>query len=324
MPQISVIIPTYNAEQVILDTIKSVQQQTFSDFELIVIDDGSKDKTVELIKAVKDERIKVLPYENGGVCVARNRGIKQARGEFISFLDHDDLWTSDKLELQLKALQQNLEAGVAYSQVVRMCDGKVFHPSNTPLLEGNIYPQLLVENFIGNGSNILVRREMVELVGEFDPACPYTADWDYCLRLAAHSPYVVVPKSQIIYQQVSGSMSSKVDIFDEQVLFMIEKAYRAAPEELQPLKKQTIGQHYRYCAELYLEPHSDRTQVIKAQQKLWSAIRTYPPVFLDIVTSKLLYKFLLKRVFPPSTVDYLIQLSKRTFRSSRSISETVQ
>src|SRR4028118_518511 len=115
MPQISVIIPAYNAERTIRETIESVQQQTFLDLELIVINDGSKDRTVELVQSIKDDRLKIFSYENGGVCVARNRGIDHANGEFIAFLDADDLWTPDKLELQAAALKQHPEAGVAYS-----------------------------------------------------------------------------------------------------------------------------------------------------------------------------------------------------------------
>ncbi|MEN8446626.1 MAG: glycosyltransferase family A protein, partial [Cyanobacteria bacterium J06555_13] len=146
MPAISVIIPTYNAEDIVLETINSVLDQTFTDFELIIIDDGSKDRTVELAEMIDDPRIKVFAYENAGVCTARNRGIQHASGEFISFLDHDDLWTADKLELQLSALQNNPDADVAYSQVVRMAEQRdylVFKSSNTPLFDGSIYAHLL-------------------------------------------------------------------------------------------------------------------------------------------------------------------------------------
>ncbi|MBD0347380.1 MAG: glycosyltransferase family 2 protein, partial [Coleofasciculus sp. Co-bin14] len=86
-PSISVIIPAYNVERTILETIESVQQQTLSDFELIVINDGSTDRTLELLNTVKDPRLKVFSYTNGGLPTARNRGISHATGEFIAFLD---------------------------------------------------------------------------------------------------------------------------------------------------------------------------------------------------------------------------------------------
>jgi glycosyltransferase involved in cell wall biosynthesis len=127
-PTISVIIPAYNAERTILETIASVQQQTFSNFELIVINDGSTDRTLELLNSLEDPRLKIFSYSNGGLPVARNRGIYHATGEFITFLDADDLWTPDKLELQLTALQQHSEAGVAYSWTHYMDEkGESFH-----------------------------------------------------------------------------------------------------------------------------------------------------------------------------------------------------
>ena len=115
MSTISVVIPAYNAAKTISETIDSVRRQTFTDFELIVINDGSSDHTAELVNAVADDRLQLFSYENGGLPVARNRGIDRASGEFIAFLDADDLWTPDKLELQLEALQKHPEAGVAYS-----------------------------------------------------------------------------------------------------------------------------------------------------------------------------------------------------------------
>ncbi len=92
MPKISVVVPAYNSQNTISETITSVLQQTFSDFELIVINDGSTDRTLELLSDVKDARLKVYSYPNGGLPTARNRGIVRATGEFISFIDADDLW----------------------------------------------------------------------------------------------------------------------------------------------------------------------------------------------------------------------------------------
>ncbi|MEL7072129.1 MAG: glycosyltransferase family A protein [Cyanobacteria bacterium J06581_3] len=314
MPAISVIIPTYNAEDIVLETINSVLDQTFTDFELIIIDDGSKDRTVELAEMIDDPRIKVFAYENAGVCTARNRGIQHASGEFISFLDHDDLWTADKLELQLSALQNNPDADVAYSQVVRMAEQRdylVFKSSNTPLFDGSIYAHLLQGNFIGNGSNILARRKAIEAVGGFDPACPYCADWDYCLRLAAISSYVFVPKEQIIYRQIPGSMSSKVAIFEEQGLFMIEKLYQSASTEFQYLKRQTLSKFYRHCTELYLERCEGTAQVIKAYTKMSLAIRMCPKTLLEKSTLKIMSKLFLSLLFPANLVNFLIQLNKK-------------
>ncbi len=196
MPTISIIVPAYNAERTIVETVTSVQQQTYSDFELIVINDGSTDQTLELLGKVQDPRLKVYSYENGGLSVARNRGIAQASGEFIAFLDADDLWTTDKLELQLTALQQHPEAGVAYSWTLFMDEkGELFHADKPIFFEGNVCAQLLVSNFLASGSNPLIRTQAVTSIGEFDPLVSGAADWDYWLRLAARWHFVVVPSA---------------------------------------------------------------------------------------------------------------------------------
>src|SRR5574338_867068 len=115
MPTISVILPVYNGEKTIQETIESVLQQTFEDFELIIINDGSQDATLHQVSTLSDARIKVFSYPNAGVSASRNRGIAQAEGEYIAFIDADDLWTPDKLGAQFKTLQTNPQVAVAYS-----------------------------------------------------------------------------------------------------------------------------------------------------------------------------------------------------------------
>ena len=121
-PRISVIIPCYNSEKFIKETMDSVLSQTYRDFEVIVIDDGSKDKTREIIQSFDDERIKYYYKKNGGMADARNEGIKLAKGEHIAFLDHDDIWFSDKLELQLSEIEKSECIGIVYSGYIEIND----------------------------------------------------------------------------------------------------------------------------------------------------------------------------------------------------------
>jgi GT2 family glycosyltransferase len=306
MPTISVIVPTYNAERTILETIKSVQQQTFSDFEIIVINDGSIDLTLELLQKIADQRLKIFSYDNGGVAIARNRGISHAGGEFIAFLDADDLWTPDKLELQLRALQQHPEAGVAYSWTYYFTDGQKdsISPGKQFFFEGNVYGKLLIENFLANGSNPLIRKEVLESVGEFDPTFPHCADWDFYLRLAAVCPFVAVPKHQIFYRQSSGSMTSKIDGIEKQVLTMLEKAYRAAPLEYQSLKNQSLAWVYEYCTQQYLQYSTDLDGVNRAGQKLWKAICLHPQILLEDYAQTLIRWLIKKWMLETSSVVF--------------------
>jgi glycosyltransferase involved in cell wall biosynthesis len=296
MPTISVVIPAYNAERTILDTVASVQQQTFSDFEIIVINDGSTDRTLELVQGIQDERVKIFSYENGGLPVARNRGISRAKGEFIAFIDADDMWTSDKLELQLVLLQQHPEAGVAYSWSRFMNkQGELSYVVDDRYIEGNVYEKLLLNNFLNNGSSLLVRREAIESAGEFDPTLKSCEDWDFYLRLAAKWSFVLVPKPQILYRQSSTAMTSKIDVMESAALITIEKAYQAAPPNLQYLKGQSLARLYQYCTRQYLERSTSGMREINlAGQKLWNSIRLHPPILLEKYTLELL-KWFIKR-----------------------------
>lgn len=306
MPTISVVIPAYNAERTVLETVESVQKQTFSDLEIIVIDDGSTDRTLELVQGVIDKRLKIFSYDNGGVATARNRGISHAGGEFIAFLDADDLWTPDKLELQLAALLQNPEAGVAYSWTYFFIDGQEeISPGKQFFFEGNVYPQLIVENFLANGSNPLIRKKAIDSVGNFDTTFSQCADWDFYLRLAARFPFVSVPSHQIFYRQSLGSMTSqtsKIDGIEKQVLSMLDKAYKTAPAEYQYLKKQSLAWVYEYCTQQYLQYSTDLSGVNQAGQKLWKAICLHPQILLEgygqSLVRWLIKKWILLRLTP--------------------------
>ncbi len=323
MPAISVIIPAYNAERTILETVESVLQQSFSDFELIVVDDGSRDRTLELLSSIRDKRLKVLSYKNGGVSLARNRGIANATGEFIAFLDHDDLWTADKLELQLAALQKHPDAGVAYSWTCSMDEqGEAFHTNEPIFFEGNVYDKLLVSNFLAHGSNPLVRKPAIEAVGGFDPAfC--CSDWDFYLRLAARWSFVVVPKIQILYRQAapgqSSNMSSNIEKVEQHSLLLLEREYQAAPPELQPLKKQSLAVIYDYVAGMHLAQLNNTRAIEQAGHKLLMAVRAYPKILLTRPTQRRLLKWLLLQLPSPKLArDLVHRISmKRTIDDPR-------
>jgi len=317
MPILSIVIPAYNAERTILETIASVQKQTFSDFELIVIDDGSSDQTLALLHSVADERLRIFSYKNGGVSVARNRGMSHASGEFIAFIDADDLWTPDKLELQLAALQQHPEAGVAYSWTSYMEEqGKYFHTDEPITFEGNVHAELLVSNFLSSGSNPLIRKQAIESVGEFDSTCAGCADWDYWLRLAARWPFVVVPKHQILYRLSSSSMSSNSEMMEKHHLIVIERAFKSATLELQPLKKQSMANVYQFLAHLYLTRTPGATGAKQASRKLQEAIRLHSQILLYKKTQVLVVKLLLIRLLSPRIASHLLQRFS-TLRATR-------
>ncbi len=306
-PTISVIIPVYNGERTIIETINSVQKQTFSDFELIVINDGSTDGTLRLLNEIKDSRLKVFSYSNGGLSESRNRGITHAKGEFITFLDADDLWTDDKLELQLQALQKNPEAGVAYSWTYFMEEnGEYCHTDKPLFFEGNVLANLLTNNFIASGSNPLISKQAIESVGKFDTSLPAVEDWDYWLRLAAKWQFAVVPKPQVFYRLSSSSMSSKVELMEECQVKVIDRAFEFSPSELQFLKNQSLAYIYQYSCKLYLTKMPGAEGIKNAREKMAKTIKTYPQILLQSNSHKLLIKLLIKTFIPEKISDSLL------------------
>lgn len=274
MPLISVIIPVYNGEKTIKETIESVLNQTFSNLELIVINDGSLDLTLNVISSIKDPRLKVFSYNNAGVCMSRNRGIERTCGEFISFLDADDIWTPDKLEMQLKALQANPQASVAYSWVDYIDKyGNFFHHGNHITINGNAYEKMLIENILENGSNPLIRRQALINVGTFDQSLTLAEDWDMWLRLASHYDFVCVPYPQILYRNSSGSESTNVLKMEKACLKLIEQAFNRAPASLQYLKKKSLSTLYNYLTFKSLEFPSNRKNSIIAIRFFWNVIQ---------------------------------------------------
>jgi glycosyltransferase involved in cell wall biosynthesis len=314
MPTVSIIVPAYNAERTITETIESLLKQTFSDFELIIINDGSTDKTVEVVEAISDPRIKVFSYENGGLPVARNRGMARATGEFLTFIDADDLWTPDKIESQVEALRSNPEAGVAYSWTAFINEKSEYLYAWEPLhYQGNVYRDLLYRNFISSGSNIMVRREYAAAAGEFDPTLKSVEDWDYYIRLAALCPFVVVPKYQILYRRTSQSMTTKVDVMEKYNLIVINRAFDAAPEDLKFLRNQTLANTYRFLSQICLANSIDRAGLQKAFEKLWQSVQYSPKTLLERKTQRIALKILLMSLLPFQTAANLSKLLAKFF-----------
>src|SRR4028118_1289230 len=246
MPIFSVIIPVYNGEKTIQETIESVLNQTFTDFELIVINDGSQDSTLEIVERIQDSRLNVFSYPNAGQAASRNRGFSHASGEYISFIDADDLWTPDKLEAQLRALQDNPQAAVAYSWTKCIDESGQFSRRGSHIsATGDVYGKLLLIDFIENGSNPLIRRQALIKVGSFDESLPAAEDWDMWLRLAACYEFVAVPSSQILYRQSANSWSANVLKQGAGSLQVMERAFNQAPESLQHLKPASLANIYK-------------------------------------------------------------------------------
>ncbi len=236
---VSVIIPAYNAEATISETLFSVRAQTHQKLDIIVVDDGSTDETAHLAaeQAAADPRIRVISKENGGVASARNLGATEATSETLTFLDADDVWTRFKIERQLSALDTGgPSVGLVYGWSTRINEANyVIDDGYRPIFWGRVLPQLVQWNFIGNGSNILVRRSAFEHVGGFEPGLREAGsegceDILFCCRIAEHYDFAVVPEHLVGYRVTNDNMSSYGPRMMRSWLLMVEELLTRNPE----------------------------------------------------------------------------------------------
>ena len=300
-PLISVILPVYNGERTIEETIRSVLNQTFSDFELIIINDGSQDNTLKAIEKIEDTRIQVFSYPNAGQAASRNRGISKAKGEYIAFIDADDLWTHDKLEAQLDALQEHPTAALAYSWTDYIDEsGKLLHPGRHTTANGKVLEKLIVNNFLENGSNPLIRKSVFEKVGVFEESLPPAEDWDLWLRTAEEYEFVCVPAAQILYRVTVNSSSSNIIKQEIQCRKVLDSAFDRAPNSLQSLKPKSFANLYKYLTWKAIEGYPSRRNGIAAARCFWYYLQYNPSVALNPrFMGSVLFKIASMVVLPP-------------------------
>lgn len=235
MSKVSVIIPSFNCESYIAETIESVLKQTYTNIELIVVDDGSTDKTVGIVSSY-GTLLRLINQQNAGVCKARNKGISEATGDYICFLDHDDFWLPDKIELQLQAFQKNPDAGLVFSEYHRWFpngDGHYPSPSTfmhqnrtgstDPNFSGWIYHQLLLDCCVLTSASML-KKEVFEQCGCFDESLPFSEDWDLWLRISRDYNFVKLSDITTLYRQHPHQGSRSVRDIDYRTELLINTA----------------------------------------------------------------------------------------------------
>ncbi len=308
MPKISVVIPVFNGEKTIQETIQSVLAQTHTDLELIIINDGSRDRTADLVGNIDDDRLHLFSYENAGLAASRNRGIERSTGEYISFLDADDLWTKDKLELQLQALENNPQAAVAYSWTDFIDeDSNFFRPGCHISVNGKVGEQLLLVNVIENGSNVLVRKAVFDRVGNFDTELSTAADWDMWLRIAKEYEFVAVPTVQVLYRFSPSSMSAQIWYQEAECLQVLHRHFPRFPNCDRQFQRDCLANLYQYLIFRCFE--CDR------RREFGLAAFTFALKMLYYRPEILLYKRLVLSVFLRSTsIALLPQATARSLQ----------
>ena len=226
-PRVSVVIPAFQSETRIGHTLARLRQQTFSDFEVVVVNDGSTDRTSAIVRqaASTDARVRLVEQANAGIAAARNRGIEAARGDVLAFLDDDDLWHPEKLALQLGRLDATPRAAVVscLSALVD-ADGRLLGWRLGGRPEGDVYREMLEWDMVSGGSVALVARYPLEEAGGFDVSLPDRADWDLWIRLARRHPFASVPRTLVGYTRRPGSVSRSYERMIEHGRRVLAKA----------------------------------------------------------------------------------------------------
>lgn len=199
MALVSVVIPTFDRREMVCRAVESVLAQTFSEWELAVVDDGSRDETAERLRAeFRDPRLRVVVQENRGASAARNRGAAETSGAWLGFLDSDDTWLPQKLERQIEELRSFPEAAACYTEEIWYRGGVWANPRAVHAKHsGRIFSQCLPLCII-SPSSVLVRREVFSALGGFDESLPACEDYDLWLRLSARHPIHLVRERLIV------------------------------------------------------------------------------------------------------------------------------
>lgn len=215
MPEISVVVPSYNHAVYIGDAVKSVLSQSFKDLELIVVDDGSKDNSLEILSGFTDPRLRVITQTNQGAHVAINRGIKSSTGKYIAILNSDDVFHPLRLEKLLTVLKSDSQIGLtgSYIEIIGQSGNtlgikhgyKDAPPWNLDNSEksfratGQLHKIILTENYLSTTSNFVFSREALNRIGDFRPL-RYAHDWDFALRMAQWSKISLLPEALLQYR----------------------------------------------------------------------------------------------------------------------------
>ncbi len=201
---VSVVIPAYNSERYVADAIKSVLAQTYRPTEVLVVDDGSSDGTSAVVQAFGGI-VRYLHQSNRGEPAARNLGLRHAQGEYVAFLDADDLWLPEKLELQMRYFADHPNCAVVYTDMSTFDDSGIVDASvkvrfNITFPEGNIFVPLFRETLFGSGS-VVFRKSCVDKVGYFDEQFLIGCDYEMWLRMSRHFEFGVVDRPLLMYRQ---------------------------------------------------------------------------------------------------------------------------
>lgn len=245
MPKVSVVIPAYNTLAYLPQSLASALGQTFTDFDVLIVNDGSTDAIEAWAAQLTDPRVRLVTQANQGLPGARNTGITDTEGEYIAFLDGDDLWKPDKLAKQVALLDSRPEVGLVHTSVSFIdARGDAISSPVAAHGDGDVYREFLTFNefyMVRCGSTPLVRRACFGKVGLFDPSLKFAEDWEMWTRVAAHYHVATIAENLVLYRQHASNLTKNYAIMTPHFTKIIERAFADAPEKYRDLRGQAYG-----------------------------------------------------------------------------------
>lgn len=255
MKTISVIIPAYNYARYLGEAIDSVFAQTYPALEIVVVDDGSADDTSEVLAGYGD-RIRAIRQQNQGVSAARNAGISAARGEYVAFLDADDVWHPSKLEAQMARFDADPNLGLVY------CGAESFNAEGQTMqvwrdgMQGRVAINMLRFDrgvMAAPGCNIVVPKRVAEEIGGFDTRMTVSEDWDFYYRVAARYAIGFTGEALVRYRIHGSGAHRNIPEMEKGMLLALTKAFASSDPAVQAVRNLSYGRLHRMLAGCYFE-----------------------------------------------------------------------
>ncbi len=288
---ISIIMPVFNGLPFLKEAIDSVIAQTYKKFELIVVNDGSTDKTQIVLDEFQKKlgkKMIVIKQKNQGQVIAKNRGIKRAKGKFIAFLDSDDIWEKDKLEYQVKRFEKNKNLGLCYTEAVLIDERSrvIGYRSANRNYTGRCFEKLIEKNQI-TASSVMIKRECLNCIGIFDETLRTCENWDMWLRISLFFEIQYIPRPLTYYRIHKNHMSSNISKMLEGKIKVLKKYSSLLPDK--KFKKILFNSYFDFAKDsLWNSNPKGAREILKNAFKIspfsyrlfWLYLKSFFPKFL--------------------------------------------
>ena len=281
MPKVSVIIPTYNRAHLVMRAIDSVLTSTYTNIDIIVVDDGSVDDTKDLINSRYGDRISYIYQTNKGAAAARNVGLKLSKAKYINFLDSDDYFLPDNIELKVKALEGNPELGWVFSDTYfknsqnQLVTDKNINKIRKELEQRSYFFDILLMHGITNTNSVMMKKECIEAIGAFDEKLVTFEDVDLFYRVSKYFKGKYIDKALLVVDEQTSGLTSNRDRFYMGKIKVIEKTKKNFKDDVDKLGfpgRRVEADIFNYLGSIFLTKGENK----KAMYEFLKSVKIFP------------------------------------------------